>query len=85
MKFENGRTTINFDVKDDHSAISRVEFSSDGQRWRGVFPKDGVADSKEEHYELVVDGELGELGLAIRASDVMNNIANGHVDRPVRR
>jgi len=85
VKFESGRTTINFDVKDDHSAISRVEFSSDGQRWRGVFPKDGVADSKDEHYELVVDGELGELGLALRASDVMNNVANGHVDRPSRR
>ena len=47
-----------------------------------MFPKDGVADSKDEHYELVVDGELGELGLALRASDVMNNVANGHVDRP---
>jgi sugar lactone lactonase YvrE len=85
VKFERGRTTITFDVKDDHSAISRVEFSSDGQRWRGVFPTDGVADSKEEHYELVVDGELGDLGLALRASDVMNNVANGHVDRPSRR
>ena len=85
VKFESGRTTIGFDVKDDHSAISRVEYSSDGQHWRGVFPKDGVADSKDEHYELVVDGELGELGLAFRASDVMNNVANGHVDRPARR
>ena len=61
MKFENGRTTISFDVKDDHSAISRVEFSSDGQRWRGVFPKDGVADSEGRHYELVVDGNSASL------------------------
>ena len=85
VKVDGGRTTITFDVKDDHSPISRVEFSTDGQRWRGVFPKDGVADSKDEHYELVVDGELGELGLSLRASDVMNNVANGHVDRPSRR
>jgi hypothetical protein len=85
VKFEGGRTTVTFDVRDDHSTISRVEFSSDGQRWRGVFPKDGVADSKVEHYELAIDGELGELGLAIRASDVMNNVANGHVDKPSRR
>jgi len=85
VKVDAGRTTITFDVKDDHSPISRVEYSTDGQRWRGVFPKDGVADSKAEHYELVVDGELGELGLALRASDVMNNVANGHVDRPSRR
>ena len=51
---------ISFDVKDDHSPVQRVEFSQDGQRWRGVFPVDGIADSREEHYELAVDGELGD-------------------------
>jgi hypothetical protein len=85
VKFEAGRTTITFDVKDDHSAVQRVEYSVDGQRWRAIFPKDGVADSKEEHYELVIDGELGERGLTLRASDTMNNVANGHVDPPSRR
>ena len=84
VKFEGGRTTITFDVKDDHSAVQRVEYSSDGQRWSSVFPKDGVADSKEEHYELVIGGELGERGLTLRASDTMNNVANGHVDPPSR-
>ena len=47
---------MTFDVKDDHSPIQRVEFSEDGQRWRGVFPTDGIADSRQEHYELVVEG-----------------------------
>src|SRR5262249_32451393 len=85
VRAEGGHTTIAFDVKDDHSVIQRVEYSPDGQRWRGIFPKDGVADSKEEHYELVIDGELGDRGLTIRASDAMNNVANGHVDAPSRR
>ncbi len=85
VKFEGGRTTVVFDAKDDHSPIQKVEFSLDGQRWRAVFPKDGVADSKEEHYELVLDGELGERGMILRASDAMNNVATGHVDRPARR
>jgi hypothetical protein len=44
---------LSFDVKDDHSPIQRVEFSEDGQRWRAVFPADGIADSRQEHYELV--------------------------------
>src|SRR5205823_15015183 len=83
-KFENGRTTIVFDAKDDHSPIQKVEFSLDGQRWRGVFPKDGVADSKDEYYELAIDGDPGERGLILRASDTMNNVATGHVDRPSR-
>jgi sugar lactone lactonase YvrE len=85
VKFEGGRTTITFDVKDDHSAVQRVEYSSDGQRWTAVFPTDGVADSKLEHYELVIGGELGDRGLTLRASDTMNNVANGHVDPPSRR
>ena len=83
-RVERGRTIIPFDVKDDHSPILRTEFSQDGQRWRGVFPVDGIADSRSEHYELVVDGELGDRGLTLRATDSMNNIATTHVDAPKR-
>ena len=82
MRVDRGRTLISFDVKDDHSPVQRVEFSSDGQRWRGVFPVDGIADSREEHFELPIEGELGEKGLTLRASDTMNNIATAHVDAP---
>jgi hypothetical protein len=82
VRMVGGRTLISFDVKDDHSPVQRVEFSSDGQRWRGVFPVDGIADSREEHFELPIDGELGEKGLTLRASDTMNNIATAHVDKP---
>ena len=62
VRVDRGRTIVTFDVKDDHSPIQRVEFSQDGQRWRGVFPGDGIADSRDEHYELAVDGELGDRG-----------------------
>jgi hypothetical protein len=50
-----------------------------------VFPVDGIADSREEHYELPVEGELGDRGLTLRASDSMNNVATTHVDAPRRR
>jgi hypothetical protein len=82
VRVDRGRTIISFDVKDDHSPIQRVEFSQDGQRWRGVFPVDGIADSREEHYELPIEGDLDERGLTLRASDTMNNITTAHVDRP---
>jgi hypothetical protein len=85
VKADRGATVISFDVKDDHSPIQRVEFSEDGQRWRGVFPVDGIADSRDEHYELAVDGELGDRGLTLRATDAMNNVSTGHVDAPSRR
>jgi hypothetical protein len=85
VKFEGGHTTVVFDANDDHSPIQRVEYSLDGQRWHALFPKDGVADSKSEHYELAIDGELSERGLILRASDTMNNVVTGHVEPPARR
>jgi hypothetical protein len=85
VRVAGGRTLVPFDVKDDHSPVQRVEFSQDGQRWRGVFPVDGIADSRDEHYELALDGELGERGVTLRASDSMNNVATMHVPPPRRR
>jgi len=85
VRVDRGATVISFDVKDDHSPIQRVEFSQDGQRWRGVFPVDGIADSRNEHYELAVDGELGERGVTVRATDSMNNVSTAQVDPPSRR
>jgi hypothetical protein len=85
VRLDRGATIITFDVKDDHSPVQRVEFSQDGQRWRGVFPVDGIADSRDEHYELAIDGELGDRGLTLRATDSMNNVSTTHVDPPARR
>jgi hypothetical protein len=84
-RLDRGRTIITFDVADDHSPIQRVEFSLDGTRWRGVFPTDGIADSKTEHYELALEGEIPDRGLTLRASDSMNNVATAHVDAPRRK
>ena len=85
VRTERARTVITFDVKDDHSAIKLVEFSEDGQRWRGVFPVDGIADSREEHYELPIEGEMDPRGITLRATDGINNISTAHVDRPRSR
>jgi hypothetical protein len=81
VRTERGRTIITFDVVDDHSPIQRVEFSQDGQRWRTVFPVDGIADSRIEHYELSLEGEIGEHGVTLRATDAMNNVASAQVER----
>src|SRR5262249_43812438 len=62
VRIDGNRTLIPFDVTDDHSPIQRVEYSQDGLRWRSVFPVDGIADSRQEHYELSIDGELSERG-----------------------
>ena len=84
IRADRGRTVIAFDVKDDHSPIQKVEYSMDGQRWRGVFPVDGIADSRAEHYELSIEGEIGDRGVILRATDAMNNVSSAQVDRPRR-
>ena len=82
VRADRNRTVVTFDVRDDHSPVQRVEFSEDGQRWRSVFPTDGIADSRQEHYQLVIEGALTARGVTLRAADSMNNVETGHVDRP---
>jgi hypothetical protein len=83
VRTEGARTTLVFDVNDADSPVSRVEYSRDGGvRWTAVFPKDGIADSKSERYEVTIDGRIGDGGLTIRASDSMNNSDTKHVPAP---
>jgi hypothetical protein len=82
VRAQGGRSTVTFDVTDDHSPIQHVEWSDDGQQWRAVFPTDGIADSRQEHYELTIDGGIGPRGVTIRATDSMNNVATRQVDAP---
>jgi sugar lactone lactonase YvrE len=85
VRVEAGRTIVTFDVSDDQSPIQRVESSRDGQEWSAVFPKDGIADSKLEHYEVSLEGPIGLRGLSLRATDAMNNVATTQVEAPAQR
>jgi hypothetical protein len=67
--------SVLFTVRDEQSSVQRVEYSLDGSRWRTVYPKDGIADSRREEFEVVLEeGEAGR-GVLIRATDAMNNVA----------
>jgi hypothetical protein len=81
----NGRTTVSFAVSDEHSPIQKVECSLDGILWRTVFPADGMADSREERYQVELDEELGARGLSVRAIDALNNTTTIQVDPPRTR
>jgi hypothetical protein len=69
------RTTIDFVVRDDQSSVQRVEYSLDASRWRVVFPKDGIADSRREEFEVTLDENESARSVIIRATDAMNNVA----------
>lgn len=69
---DGNRTVLSFEVQDDQSAVQRVDYSLDANRWRPVYPKDGICDSKLEQFELTVEGAPSLV--VIRAMDAMNNI-----------
>jgi hypothetical protein len=71
----NGRTTIQFEVRDEWSSVSKVEYSLDAQRWQVAYPRDGIFDSRHEQFELTLDNADAARGLIIRAYDAKNNSA----------
>jgi hypothetical protein len=81
VRREGTRTTIAFDVRDDQSAVQKADYSLDGNRWQTIYPKDGIADSRFEQFELVLDGDAAR-GLIVRAADALNNVSSASADMP---
>jgi hypothetical protein len=75
------KTTIAFDVRDDQSAVLKADYSLDGNRWQTIYPKDGIADSRFEQFELVLDGDSAR-GVIVRAADALNNVSSTSADMP---
>jgi hypothetical protein len=73
------RSTLTFTVRDDQSAVQRVEYSLDASRWRMVYPKDGIPDSRREEFEVTVEDSEAGRSVIIRATDAMNNVATAVV------
>jgi hypothetical protein len=80
---KSGGRAIAFVVRDDHSAVQRVEYSLDASRWRVVYPKDGIPDSRREEFEVTLEEGETARNVIIRATDAMNNVATAVTD--VRR
>jgi len=70
-----GRMTIGFVVSDNQSSVQRVEYSLDASRWRVVYPKDGIPDSRREEFEVSLSENEAARSVIIRATDAMNNVA----------
>jgi len=82
MRREGKGVVLLFEVRDDQSAVQRVDYSIDAERWRPIYPKDGIADSRFEQYELPLDNEGQTRTLVIRAIDTMNNVATARGEAP---
>ena len=67
-----GLSVLPFTVRDEVSAIRLVEFSQGDERWRVVYPTDGIPDERVEQFEVVLT-DPGEGSIIIRATDALRN------------
>lgn len=76
------RAVLLFEIRDDQSPVDRVEYSIDADRWRPLYPKDGIADSRVELFELPLESEGMIRSVVIRAMDAMNNATTARGEPP---
>lgn len=76
------RTIVSFEVRDADSAVQKAEYSLDGDRWITIYPRDGIADSRVEQFELALDPNVTSRGVIVRATDALNNVTSTDVAVP---
>jgi hypothetical protein len=70
-----GKATVSFAVRDEQSAVVRVEYSLDASKWRVAYPVDGIPDSRREDFVVTLEDGAAARSIIIRATDAMNNVA----------
>ena len=82
VRREGTSTIIAFEVRDADSAVQKAEYSLDGDIWQTVYPRDGIADSRSEQFELRLEGDAATRGVIIRAIDALNNVTSARGEAP---
>ncbi len=65
-------------ISDAQSTLERVEYSVDAELWQTAYPADGIADEREERFEIAVAAGNVER-LVLRVADAMKNTATSAV------
>jgi hypothetical protein len=76
---DGGRLTVTVEVHDDQSALSRLEYSLDGQAWVPVYSADGLLDGRRETLTIRLPAEAAGKSLVVRATDALHNTGSTHV------
>ncbi len=79
VRREGSRFLVAAEVRDADSAISKVEYSLDAQRWQTAFPRDGILDARQESFELRLEPDAAGRTLVIRATDALGNVGTGQI------
>jgi sugar lactone lactonase YvrE len=73
-----------FIVRDSHSPIQRVEYSTSAGGWKLLYPVDGLLDSREERFEIAREPTSTE-PIVLRATDTLSNVATAVLPAPVAK
>lgn len=76
------RLTLTFEARDEHSSVQKADYSLDGDRWQTIYPRDGIADSRFEQFELTLEGDAAARGVIVRVTDALNNVASARGEAP---
>jgi sugar lactone lactonase YvrE len=79
IRRDGARFVVAAEVRDADSAITRVEYSIDAQRWQTAFPRDGILDARHEVFELRLEADAAGRTLVIRATDALGNVGTGQI------
>ncbi len=63
-------------VRDAQSPVQKLEYSVAGGTWQLAYPTDGLSDSLDERYEIVLPGDAVLSRVVIRATDLLQNVAS---------
>ncbi len=66
---DGARFVVPVEVRDADSALKKVEYSLDAQKWQSAFPRDGILDSRRERFEIRLDANTAGRMLVVRATD----------------
>ena len=82
VRKDGARLVVPADVRDGDSAVTKVEYSLDAQRWQPAFPRDGILDGRQEGFDIRLDADAAGRTLVIRATDALGNVGTGQVRIP---
>jgi sugar lactone lactonase YvrE len=79
LRRDGTRFVVPAEVRDGDSAVTKVEYSLDAQRWQPAFPRDGILDGRVESFEIRLEADASGRMLVIRATDALGNVGAGQV------
>lgn len=79
-KKEGGQISVSFTAVDALTRLKEAWYAIDASAWQLVYPRDGVADQRQEEFNIRIAAMTGRHTLTIKVSDANGNIGFGRTN-----